>query len=49
LRDADVCGVGLGFGTKQDVFIQLRPKTFARLAAIGIARRLATMFMKFAG
>jgi len=25
------------------------PKAFARLAAIGIARRLATMFLKYAG
>jgi len=36
-------------GPKRDVRMQLRSKTFARLAVIGIMRRLATMFMYYAG
>ena len=41
--------LGVGFGAKQYVFIQPRAKTSARLAAINIALRLATMFVKYAG
>ena len=41
--------LGESFGAKQYVLIQPRAKTSARLAAISIALRLATKFMKDAG
>jgi hypothetical protein len=41
--------LGADFDAKQYVRIQPRAKISARLAAISIALRLATKFMKYAG